>query len=171
MTDSQLQGKRLAAAGIDVAILIALSIAQVILLSVAGCAAARWGILARYAVQAIGILVSIILLGYVLARDLIGGGRSLGKKLMNVRVLRVSGEPIDMMDSVKRNALFALPGALGVAVSIVNLIPCAACFTWPLWVLIMLISVGVLVWTIIDITQQPEGTHFGDRTAGTRVTW
>jgi len=171
MTDSQLQGKRLAAAGIDVGILIAISIVQGVLLSVGGCAAARWGILASYAVRGVGIILSIILLGYVLARDIVGGGRSLGKKLMNIRVVRASGEPIEMMDSVKRNGLFALPGALGVVVSIVNLIPCAACFTWPLWGLIMLASVGILVWTIIDITQQPEGTHFGDRTAGTRVTW
>jgi uncharacterized RDD family membrane protein YckC len=171
MTDAPLQQKRLIAAAIDIAVLFAFATVQLVFLSVAGCAISKWGMIAGYALRIVAILIGLLLLGYVLGRDLLGGGRSLGKKLMEIHVVRTDGGAIGMMDSAKRNVLFAAPGVLSLVVATINLIPCAVCFTWPLYILSWGASLGVLIWTIIDIVQQPDGTHFGDRTAGTRVTW
>jgi hypothetical protein len=39
----------------------------------------------------------------------------------------------------------------------------------PLTILGMLVGIGAAIYEMLQISQQPEGIRFGDRTAGTRV--
>jgi uncharacterized RDD family membrane protein YckC len=175
MTDAQLQQKRLAAAGIDVAVMVVLGIIRGLTAVIMSCMATRAGMLGVYAVHAVEVVLALVGLGYVLARDVVAGDRSLGKKLMNIRVVRTSGEPIGIVDSVKRNAIFSIAAAFYVLLALLGLIPiaggCIKCLLMPLWVLTPLVALGAAVWEIIQITSQPEGTRLGDNMAGTRVTW
>lgn len=177
MTDSQLQQKRLAAAGIDIAILFAASLVLSLGALVIGCVSRMTHIdfLATYGTQLMIVIVLIVDLLLVLGRDLLGGDRSLGKKLMGIRVVRSSGEPISIMESVKRNALFAPGLAIGVVAAILGLIPFLGCMAQCLLllprILAGLFALGAFVWEVIQIFQQPDGVRLGDKLADTRVTW
>jgi uncharacterized RDD family membrane protein YckC len=175
MTDSQLQQKRLAAAAIDIAILFVLGIIMSIAVFAMSCAGTHVDFLGTWGTTLVVILGAGVSLVYVLARDVVAGDRSLGKKLMNIRVVRVTGEPISIMESVKRNVLFSPGLIIGVLLSILGLIPiaggCIACVLWPLRALAGLFALGAGIWEIIQIFQQPEGIRAGDKMAGTRVTF
>jgi uncharacterized RDD family membrane protein YckC len=173
MTDAQLQQKRLIAAGIDIGVVIALFILLGIGSFAMTCAASQVEFLGTYGTPIISLLVAVIGLGYMLGRDVLAGDRSLGKKLMNVRVVRVSGEPISIVDSAKRNALFAPFWALNVLTSLLQLVPflgtCVACALTPLMILSWFAGLVAVIWEVVEITRQPDGARVGDRIAGTRV--
>lgn len=177
MTDPQLQQKRLLAAGIDVGILFAASMLLSLSAIVISCVARMSHIdfLATYGSQFVMIIVLIVDLLLILGRDATGGDRSLGKKLMGIRVTRSSGEPISIMESVKRNALFAPGVAIGIVGAILGLIPLLGCMAQCLLLLPRLLAglfaLGACVWEIIQIVQQPDGMRVGDKMADTRVTW
>ncbi|MFH0861871.1 MAG: RDD family protein [Candidatus Altiarchaeota archaeon] len=50
----------------------------------------------------------ILAFGYFLVRDGMGSGRSVGKKLMGLKVMK-GGSPCSYVDSVKRNITFIVP--------------------------------------------------------------
>jgi hypothetical protein len=120
-----------------------------------------------------GFLGSVISLGYVLGRDVVAGDRSIGKKIQNIRVVTTGGGPIDFMTSARRNGIFAIGSAIGALSATLQLIPClgdaVACMLMPLTFLGIAVAIGAAIYEILQITQQPEGIRFGDRTAGTRV--
>ena len=175
MTDSELQTKRLIAAAIDSAIFVAITV---------GVVAMSWGTvfalarvsdsaIAMYVPRVVSFLGAALALGYVLGRDLLGGGRSLGKKFQGIRVITLDGGEIGFMDSVKRNAIFGIGSILGFSSATLQLVPClgdcASYVLWPLWILGVVASlVGVIV-EVIKISGDPEGIRMGDRFAGTRV--
>jgi uncharacterized RDD family membrane protein YckC len=177
MTDSNLQSKRLAAAGIDVGILFAMGVVMSIGVLGIGCVAGWTEVdfLAQYGPSMVIVVMVALQLGYVLGRDVIAGDRSLGKKLMKIRVVRDGGAPITVMDSVKRNMLFA-PGLaialLGAVLSLIPLVGCLMqCLLWGPRLLAGLFALCAVGWEIYQIVSQPEGIRQGDKMAGTRVTW
>ena|SRR3990172_5090526 len=81
---------------------------------------------------------------YLVLRDGLGGGQSLGKRALSLRVVkRETNAGIGLVDSLKRNLVFAVP-LLHAAIS-------ATVFE------------GVLLYF------DEEGLRLGDRIAGTRV--
>jgi uncharacterized RDD family membrane protein YckC len=176
MTDRDLQQKRIVAGLIDIAIAIAISIAFIVVSSVLGFGLGRAtssSAVTSYVPRIISFLGAIISLGYILGRDVVAGDRSLGKKFQDIRVVTTAGAPIDFMTSARRNAIFAIGSALGLLSATLQLIPClgdaVACMLMPLTLLGMLVGVGAAIYEMLQISQQPEGIRFGDRTAGTRV--
>jgi uncharacterized RDD family membrane protein YckC len=172
MTDAQLQQKRLVAALIDIAILIALGAIMGLVNLALRCGGTRVTGIAFLA-PLLWVVYSIGALLYVVGRDVLSGDRSLGKRMMGIRVVTVSGLPVTAVDSVKRNALFAPLFALGVILSFLQVIPIlgcvSSCVLLPLEIIAALLSLGVVIWEMVQIFQHPEGVRMGDQLAGTRV--
>jgi 4-hydroxybenzoate polyprenyltransferase len=172
MTDRDLQNKRFVAAVVDVGVAIAIGLAFGILSVILGFAFGS-GTLGSYVPRVLGFLGSLVGLGYILARDVIAGDRSLGKKVQNIRVVALGGRPITFMESARRNAIFAIGSALGLVSSILGLLPCLGdivrCLLMPVWILGLLVALGAAIFEIIKIAQDPEGIRTGDQMAGTRV--
>jgi uncharacterized RDD family membrane protein YckC len=166
MTDQELQKNRFIAMGIDVGIAIAIGVVFSIL-----------GIVAGFINSVLGGLVQVagaaIMCGYILLRDFLLKGNSIGKHVMKIKVVNTAGAPIDMMQSIKRNVVFALTSVLWLISSIVGMIPILGCIAGILlWVLQIIVGLAVLafvVWEIITITKDPNGIRWGDKTAGTMV--
>ena len=176
MTDRDLQQKRIVAALIDIAIAVAIWGVFAVLGTAATFAANKatgGGVVATFVPRLLGFVGSLAGLGYILGRDMLAGGRSLGKQLQGIRVVTTSGMPIAFMDSARRNAPFAIGSALGLISATLQLVPCLgdfmACMLWPLMVLGGLVSLGVAIFEMIKISQDPEGIRMGDQMAGTRV--
>jgi len=171
MTDPELQQKRLIAAAIDGGILMGILVVLGGLLSALGFAVSMAD-LASYGLQAGAVILAVTSAGYVLARDVLGGGRSLGKKLTGIRVVTTTGGPIGLLESVRRNALFAPPFVLWVVTVVIGLLPlgtCIACLALPLQLLAGAFALGATIWELLQITQEPDGIRIGDKFAGTRV--
>ena len=175
MTDRDLQQKRIVAGLIDIGIAVVISGIFFVISMVLTFAMhkAVGGITSSVVSSIVALFGSLVGLAYVLGRDLVAGGRSLGKQIQGIRVLTAAGQPITAMDSARRNAPFAIGSALGVVSATLGLIPCLGalvnCLLWPLYILGFLASIGVAVFEIIKITQDPEGIRMGDQMAGTRV--
>jgi uncharacterized RDD family membrane protein YckC len=117
--------------------------------------------------------MALVSLAYVLGRDVLGNGRSLGKKFQDIRVITVAGAPVGLIDSVKRNAIFAIGTVLGAIAATLRLVPClgdaVVCLMTPLFFLALLLLVAAVIVEIVKITQDQQGIRFGDEMAGTRV--
>jgi uncharacterized RDD family membrane protein YckC len=114
-------------------------------------------------VPVVGGLVGIL---YILTRDGLAydfmDGRSIGKKLMKLRPVRLDGLPMDVRTSVRRNWPLAF-GSLTQALLFVPVIG---------WILIPVVGLAGLVLVIIEIVRvvtRPDGRRWGDELAGTRV--
>jgi hypothetical protein len=175
MTDRELQQKRLVAAAIDIAIALVISLALGILGLIVGMAVSGGSSssAAAYIPRVISLVGSLVSLGYVLGRDIVAGDRSLGKKVQNIRVVTTAGTPITVMESARRNAIFAIGSIIGLLSAVLGLVPCLGdgvnCLLMPLYILGFLISLGAAIFELIKITQHPEGVRMGDNMAGTRV--
>ena len=176
MTDRDLQQKRILAGLIDIGVAIAISLAFMVVSLVLGFglgSATDSSVVGNYVPRILGFLGAVISLGYILGRDVVAGDRSIGKKIQNLRVVTTTGAPITFMDSARRNGIFAIGSALGLLSATLQLIPClgdaAACMLMPLTLLGIVVSIGAAIYEILQITQQPDGIRFGDKTAGTRV--
>ncbi|MGE5699205.1 MAG: RDD family protein [Deltaproteobacteria bacterium] len=85
-----------------------------------------------------GIFLSMI---YIVFRDGLFSGQSVGKKVMGIRVIHTDGRPISFVDSSFRNVLFLVP---------------------------YLLPLGLVIETAA-MFRTPERQRLGDRIAGTRV--
>lgn len=123
------------------------------------------GVLAAV-VGAVPVVGSIAGTAYILVRDGLDiefmKGRSIGKKLMRLRPVRLDGQPMDLATSIRRNWVFAI-GALS---GLVAWVP----FLGFLAVLILgLIGFLVGLYEIYMVATDAEGRRYGDRFAGTKV--
>lgn len=82
--------------------------------------------------------------------------RSLGKKLLRLKVVRLDGGPVDVAVSAKRNLPLAIGGIIGI-------VPLLGWLIGPVLGLIMTFLELLLV--LVD----PGGRRLGDRWAGTQV--
>ena len=176
MTDRDLQQKRIVAGLIDIGIAVAIAFVFVVLswvVTYATSNAMGSGVASTFLPSLVGFVGSLVSLAYVLGRDVIAGGRSLGKQFQGIRVVTTAGTPLALMDSVRRNAIFAVGAALGVLSAALGLIPCLGaivnCLLSPLYFLGFVVSLGVAIFEMIKISQEPDGIRMGDQMAGTRV--
>jgi len=112
-------GKRILAYLIDAAILFACIMVFMVVVAFGGsmvitmiAAALNMGFLAMlsFPVMFIGWLLAVVSsLGYWLLRDGLFGGRSLGKKLMGLKVVTADGKPCNYMKSLLRNITLCVP--------------------------------------------------------------
>jgi uncharacterized RDD family membrane protein YckC len=88
--------------------------------------------------------------------------RSLGKKVMKLRPVRLDGGPMNLETSVRRN----WPFAIGGIAAFIMIIPVLG---WILGALLALIGLGVGIVEIVLVITDPEGRRLGDKTAATKV--
>ena len=100
-----------------------------------------------------------------LLKDPAWKGRSVGKKIMHLKVVGPGGSDIDMALSAKRN----WPLALGQLLSfILALIPLRS-MAWSTWSLIGSVSSIIGIIEIVLVLTDPQGRRLGDKLANTRV--
>ncbi|MBD3378198.1 hypothetical protein GF406_24425 [candidate division KSB1 bacterium] len=88
--------------------------------------------------------------------------RSVGKKLMKLRPVRMDNQPVDINTSIKRNWMFAL----GALIQALFFIPVLG------WILIPVVGLASLVIGIVEIVlviTNPEGIRWGDKLGSTKV--
>jgi uncharacterized RDD family membrane protein YckC len=89
---------------------------------------------------------------YVLVADGVGGGQSLGKKLLGLIVLDKDGNPCPLKSSILRNILFG-----------------AGVFLWNIPLLGWALLAAAIIIEFLVLMGSAEGKRLGDELAGTRV--
>lgn len=121
---------------------------------------------AVYAVGLVPIIGGIVGVAYVLLRDGLDyefmDKRSIGKKIMKLRPVRLDGQPMDMRTSVMRN----LPLTLGSLAQILLFVPILG---WILVPFVLIAGIVVVIIEIVRVFNDPEGRRWGDQLAGTKV--
>jgi uncharacterized membrane protein YhaH (DUF805 family) len=163
MTDTELQQKRLIAAAIDGGIAVGVMVVMVIVAIVAG-------FISPWLYKLVMLAAAAAQLAYVLARDVIAGDRSLGKKTQEIKVVMTTGAPVTLVDSVKRNAILGIGSAVSVVWALVAFVPFLGCLVTPLLALGSLAGMAAVIIEIVKVIQDPAGVRFGDQFASTRVT-
>jgi uncharacterized RDD family membrane protein YckC len=114
-------------------------------------------------IPAIGGLVSA---AYWLVRDGLDisfmDRRSIGKKVMKLRPIRLDGQPMDIETSARRNWMFALGGVIWFLKYIFIL-------GWVLIGPVALAALALGIYEIYRVLTDPEGRRLGDTMAGTKV--
>lgn len=105
--------------------------------------------------------------GYWLVRDGLEiefmDRRSIGKKVMKLRPVRLDGQPMDIATSARRNWMFALGGLI----SLLLYIPILG---WLLMIPVGLLALAIGLYELFKVITDDQGRRFGDTMAGTRVT-
>lgn len=100
-----------------------------------------------------------------LLKDPAWKGRSVGKKIMHLKVVGPEDSDVDIEVSAKRN----WPPALGQLLSfILALIPLRS-MAWSTWSLIGSVSSIIGIIEIVLVLTDPQGRRLGDKLANTRV--
>ncbi len=117
-------------------------------------------------VSLIPVIGGIIGAAYILVRDGLEvdfmDRRSIGKKVIKLRPIRLDGQPMDVATSVKRN----FPLAIGSVGAIFLIIPILG------WIIAILLGLTALVVAVIEavlVLTDPEGRRMGDKFAATKV--
>jgi uncharacterized RDD family membrane protein YckC len=174
MTDAALQQKRLTAAAIDILVCLGIGVAfWVMALVMSFALGMASSTVASYGGRVFNLIGSLVMLGYILGRDVLFDGRSLGKKTQELRVVGSSGGAVTLEQSVRRNALFAVGSALTTLSMLFQLFPCVgdavACLLMPLLLVGVLAAFAAAIVEIVMIIQDPAGIRIGDKFARTRV--
>lgn len=113
-----------------------------------------------FVVGFIPVIGGLVGAAYMLVRDGLEldfmDQRSLGKKVMKLRPVRLDGQPVDIMTSIKRN----IPFAIG---PVIMIIPVLGWVIGPIVALLIGIIEAILVLTDAD------GRRIGDRVGETQV--
>ncbi|WP_038046344.1 RDD family protein [Thermoanaerobaculum aquaticum] len=88
--------------------------------------------------------------------------RSIGKKLIKLRPVRLDGQPMDPVTSAKRN----LPLAVGAVGTIFWIIPFLG---WIVAILFGLVGLVIGIIELVLVLTDAEGRRMGDKLAGTKV--
>lgn len=117
-------------------------------------------------VSFVPLIGGIAAAAYMLCRDGLelefADGRSVGKKVMNIRPVRLDGQPMDVPTSIKRNWMFGF----GALVSVLLFIPIIG---WLLIIPVSLIAMGFGIAEVIKVVTDGQQRRFGDHWSGTRV--
>ena len=114
------------------------------------------GVLSGAISMIIPVVGAIISTAYLLIKDGLFEGQSLGKKLMKLQVVTMSGEKPDFAISAKRNVIFAIP-------SIIMIIPILG------WVIAPILALIILIIEVLKVVNEPQGRRMGDNWADTQV--
>lgn len=110
--------------------------------------------LASLPLSAAGPLAAFL---YILISDGLQGGRSLGKRVVGLRVINTTtGKPADFKDSIIRNSPIAIP----VLFSMVPLVG---------WILAIVIGIPILAIELYLMTRLDQQARLGDTMADTKV--
>jgi uncharacterized RDD family membrane protein YckC len=93
---------------------------------------------------------------YMLLKDGLFEGQSVGKMIMKTQVVTENGEKADFAVSARRNAIFALP----IAIMIIPILG---------WIIAPFLSLGIIILELIKVQKDPQGRRIGDSWAGTQV--
>jgi uncharacterized RDD family membrane protein YckC len=111
-------------------------------------------------VGAIPVVGGIVGAAYILLKDGLElefmDKRSIGKKLMKLRPVRLDGGSMDITTSIQRN----WPLAIG---SILAIIPVLG------WIIAVPVSLVIGIIELVLVFTDPEGRRLGDKLAGTKV--
>lgn len=88
--------------------------------------------------------------------------RSIGKKVMKLRPVRLDGRPMDIATSVRRNWMFALGG-------VVQLLMFIPILGWLLMIPVGLVALALGLLEIFKVVTDSQGRRLGDSMAGTKV--
>ncbi|HEX8245293.1 MAG TPA: RDD family protein [Longimicrobium sp.] len=102
------------------------------------------------------MIAAAVATALVLGRDVLIEGRSPGKKLLGMAVVRADGSPITVQESIRRNATLAIGSAIGIVAAI----PILGLLAIPLYLVAMAVSFYELY---LVATNQPR---LGDKLAG-----
>lgn len=108
-----------------------------------------------YLVGLIPFIGGVIGFFYMLLRDGLLDGQSIGKKLLNIRVVTDHGA-VTYGDSIKRNIIFAIPSLFMIIPFIGGIIS-------------GIIGAIIYVVEIVKAMNDAEGKRYGDVWAGTKV--
>lgn len=112
------------------------------------------------------VLGGIVGIAYILVRDGLNfefmDGRSIGKKLMKLRPVRLDGQPMDVNTSIRRNWPLAF-GSLAQALIYIPVIG------WILIPFVVIAGIVIVVLEVLKVLNAPEGRRWGDTQAGTKV--
>ena len=114
------------------------------------------GVLQSVVTMIIPFLGAIIGAAYMLLKDGLFESQSIGKKVMKLRVVELSGQKADYMVSAKRNIIFAVPALIGI-------IPLIG------WLIGGLLSLVVAIVEIVSVVNDEKGRRMGDKWANTQV--
>lgn len=121
---------------------------------------------AVYAVGLVPVIGGLVGIAYVLVRDGLDydfmDRRSIGKKIMKLRPVRLDGQPMDIRTSFMRN----WPLTIASLAQVLWFVPVVG------WVLLPFVVVAAVVVAIVEIVRvftDPEGRRWGDLLAGTKV--
>ena len=90
-------GSRFASALVDILVQGAIIVAVTIVVAVAG--------LGGYGAAVVAIVSFVVVFGYDVSFEVLASGRTPGKRVNGLRVVRTGGEPVDLLTSVIRNLL------------------------------------------------------------------
>jgi len=117
-------------------------------------------------VSLIPFIGGIIGAAYILVRDGLEvefmDRRSIGKKLLKLRPVRLDGQPMDVTSSLKRN----FPLCIGAVGAIFMIIPLLG---WIVAILLGLVAIVVAIIEAVLVLTDAEGRRMGDKFAGTKV--
>lgn len=106
----------------------------------------------------IGVLASLVGAAYILVRDGLDlefmRGRSIGKRLMKLTVVRDDGAKMDITTSVKRN----IPLAIGTLLGMI-----------PGMFILSFVAAAIAIYEIYLVLTKSDGRRWGDTFAGTKV--
>ncbi len=114
------------------------------------------GLLSSAVSALIPVIGALISTAYLLIKDGLFEGQSLGKKLMKLRVVTMDGNKADFATSAKRNLIFAIP-AIFMIIPIIG------------WVIAPILSLIVLIIEVVKVLNEPKGRRLGDTWADTQV--
>ena len=104
----------------------------------------------------IPIIGTLVVAAYMLLKDGLFEGQSVGKKLMNLRVVTLDGKKADFDVSAKRNAIFVVP-------YIITIIPLIG------WIIGGILSLVAAIVEIIAVVNDDKGRRMGDKWANSQV--
>jgi uncharacterized RDD family membrane protein YckC len=111
-------------------------------------------------VGAIPIVGGIVGAAYILLKDGLDfefmDKRSLGKKLMKLRPVRLDGGSMDITTSIQRN----WPLAIGSVLAIIPILG---------WLIAVPVALVIGIIELVLVLTDPEGRRLGDKLAGTKV--
>lgn len=114
------------------------------------------GVLQGIVIAIIPVLGWLIAAAYMLLKDGLFEGQSIGKKLMKMRVIQVNGRKVDFAVSAGRNLIYAVPILIGM-------IPVAGPTIGGILALVVVIVEAVTL--LVD----KQGIRMGDKWAKTQV--
>jgi uncharacterized RDD family membrane protein YckC len=119
-----------------------------------------------FVVSMVPIIGGLVAAAYLLFRDGLEldfmDGRSIGKKVMKLRPVRLDRQPMDMVTSAKRNWMFALGGIT----SLLLFIPILG---WLLMIPVALAGLALGIIEIFLVVTDPQGRRLGDKIAASQV--